>query len=110
MSQHKDHPLAAQRQLADLIGKDRFAMLTEPGTGDLLESRPMTLLEFDAQGLPSGTPGPWQPLNGTIEGFTHEAGYSSVLRVKRFNRQPVPADASAYLMVLDLVVETRIAK
>ena len=28
MSQHKDHPLAAQRQLADLIGKDRFAMLT----------------------------------------------------------------------------------
>ncbi len=66
--------------------------------------------KFDAQGLPSGTPGPWQPLNGTIEGFTHEAGYSSVLRVKRFNRQPVPADASAYLMVLDLVVETRIAK
>ena len=51
MSQHKDHPLAAQRQLADLIGKDRFAMLTEPGTGELLESRPMTLLEFDAQGL-----------------------------------------------------------
>ena len=37
MSQHKDHPLAAQRQLADLIGKDRFAMLTEPGTGELLE-------------------------------------------------------------------------
>ena len=36
MSQHKDHPLAAQRQLADLIGKDRFAMLTEPGTGELL--------------------------------------------------------------------------
>ena len=51
MSHDTDHPLASQRQLADLIGKDRFAMLTEAGSGELLESRPMTLLEFDAQGL-----------------------------------------------------------
>jgi len=51
MSQDTDHPLPSQRQLAELIGRDRFAMLTEPGPGELLESRPMTLLEFDREGL-----------------------------------------------------------
>ncbi|WP_239467178.1 META and DUF4377 domain-containing protein [Rhodoferax koreensis] len=62
---------------------------------------------YDAQGRSTGTPGPWQPLYGEIEGYTHTEGVRNVLRVKRFQRAgPVPADASATVLVLDLVVET----
>ncbi|MGH8616489.1 MAG: DUF4377 domain-containing protein [Burkholderiales bacterium] len=63
---------------------------------------------FDQNGLPSGQPGPWWPLYETIEGFTHQEGVRNVLRVKRFQRKPVPADASAYVYVLDLVVESAV--
>jgi heat shock protein HslJ len=61
---------------------------------------------FDQNGLPSGQPGAWRPLYETIEGYTHQAGVRNVLRVKRYTRSPVPADASAYVYVLDLVVES----
>jgi heat shock protein HslJ len=62
--------------------------------------------QFDAQGLRVGVPGEFQPMNERIEGFTHNVGERNVLRLKRFTRSPVPADASAYVYVLDLVVET----
>jgi uncharacterized lipoprotein NlpE involved in copper resistance/heat shock protein HslJ len=62
--------------------------------------------KFDAQGLRVGVPGEFQPMNERIEGFTHNVGERNVLRLKRFTRSPVPADASAYVYVLDLVVET----
>lgn len=62
---------------------------------------------YDAQGRAAGTPGPWQPLYGEIEGYTHTEGVRNVLRVKRFKRMaPMPADVSANVLVLDLVVET----
>lgn len=51
--------------------------------------------------------GAWQPLHGEIEGYTHQPGVRNVLRLNRFERpQPVPADASAQVYVLDMVVET----
>ena len=62
--------------------------------------------KFDANGLPINPPGPWGTFHGTIDGFTHEAGLRNVLRVKRFTRKNVPADASSYVFVLDMVVET----
>lgn len=65
---------------------------------------------FDAQGLPAGSPGPWRAFHGTIEGYTHQEGVRNVLRVKRFVRAPVPADASSYVYVLDLVVESETVK
>ncbi len=61
---------------------------------------------FDKQGLPSGKPGEWIPLHDRIEGFTHAPGVRNVLRVKRFKRSPASADGSAYVYVLDLVVES----
>jgi hypothetical protein len=61
---------------------------------------------FDEQGLPSGTPGEWQPLNQDIEGYTHTQGIRNVLRVKRFNISNPPADGSSVAYVLDLVVES----
>jgi heat shock protein HslJ len=62
---------------------------------------------YDAQGLATGTPGPWQPLYGEIEGYTHTEGVRNVLRVKRFQRAtPMPADVASTVLVLDMVVET----
>jgi len=63
---------------------------------------------FDDQGLSVGEPGPWQTFYGEIEGYTHQPGVSNVLRINRFTRPQPPADASAYVYVLDLVVESRI--
>jgi heat shock protein HslJ len=64
--------------------------------------------QFDAQGLPAGTPGAWRPLYENIEGFQHKAGERNVLRIKRFKRAQAPAGASSIVYVLDLIVETRI--
>ncbi|MBN9325065.1 MAG: DUF4377 domain-containing protein, partial [Delftia acidovorans] len=41
-----------------------------------------------------------------IEGYKHEPGIRNVLRIQRYKRQNVPADASAYAYVLDMVVES----
>lgn len=65
---------------------------------------------YDAQGLPGGAPGPWRAFSGTIEGYTHHEGVRNVLRVKRFARNPPPADGSSYLYVLDLVVQSEVVK
>ena len=57
-----------------------------------------------------GTPGEWRALAGEIEGYTHRAGERNVLRVKRFERSHPPADASRFVYVLDLVVESEIVQ
>jgi heat shock protein HslJ len=63
---------------------------------------------FNAQGLRVGEPGPWRAFYGDIEGYTHEPGVRNVLRVDRYKRPNPPADASAYVYVLDLVVESAV--
>ena len=63
-------------------------------------------IAFDEQGLRTGTPGEFQHWYADIEGFTHQQGVRNVLRVLRFERDPAPADGSAYAYVLDLVVES----
>lgn len=50
--------------------------------------------------------GAWDTFYDEIEGYKHEPGISNVLRVNRFNRQNVPADASRHVYVLDMVVES----
>lgn len=62
-------------------------------------------LRYDAQGLKTAA-GEWQNFHEGIEGYAHEAGIRNVLRVKRFKRDPVPADASSAVYVLDMVVES----
>jgi len=61
---------------------------------------------FDANGLPVGPPGEWRAFPGEIEGYAHREGERNVLRVKRFERGGAPADASRFVYVLDLVVES----
>lgn len=61
---------------------------------------------FDEQGLRTGVPGEFEHFYADIEGYRHEPGVRNVLRVRRFARDPVPADGSAHAYVLDLVVES----
>jgi heat shock protein HslJ len=67
-------------------------------------------LRFDDKGLRVGAPGPWQAFYGEIVGYTHQPGVSNVLRINRFKRPQPPADGSAYVYELDLVVESRVEK
>ncbi|MBP7647899.1 MAG: DUF4377 domain-containing protein, partial [Comamonas sp.] len=63
-------------------------------------------LKYNEQGLKQST-GTWENFYGTIEGYTHQAGVRNVLRIKRFTRpEPVPADASKYVYILDMTVES----
>lgn len=66
-------------------------------------------LQYDAQGLKTST-GEWQNFYEGIEGYSHEAGIRNVLRTKRFKRNPVPADASSVVYVLDMVVESEVVQ
>jgi hypothetical protein len=63
-------------------------------------------LKYDDKGLKVGTPGAFQNFYDAIEGYSHEAGVRNVLRIDRYTRKDVPADASKYAYVLDLVVES----
>jgi hypothetical protein len=65
---------------------------------------------FDDKGLAVNPPGPWQAFHGNIDGYTHTPGVRNVLRINRYQRANVPADASAYIDVLDLVVESETVK
>ncbi len=65
---------------------------------------------YDAQGLRSGEPGPWQSLPQGIEGYVHHTDTRNVLRVKRYTLKQTPADAPSTAYVLDMVVESDIVK
>lgn len=67
-------------------------------------------IRFDANGVRSGEPGPWQNFFDEIEGYTHQPGVRNVLRIDRYTRKNVPADASRYAYVLDMVVESEQVK
>jgi len=45
-----------------------------------------------------------------IAGYTHKPGTSNVLRINRYTRPAAPADASAHIYELDMVVESRTEK
>jgi hypothetical protein len=62
-------------------------------------------LQYDAAGLRTGA-GDWGPLYQEIEGFVHQDGTRNVVRLARYPRQDVPADAPAVAYVLDMVVES----
>lgn len=63
-------------------------------------------LRYDAEGQPVGEPGPWQTVAMNIEGFTHEPGIRTVLRVKRFQIRNAPADTPQLAYILDTAIES----
>lgn len=63
---------------------------------------------FDEQGLTVGTPSEWQTFTATIEGYQHQPGIRTVLRVKRFDPAAGPDMPHGPIHVLDLVVESEV--
>jgi heat shock protein HslJ len=82
----------------------------QPGAGGPRQCLQVRERRFDAQGLRIEPPGEWRAFDEDIRGFTHQPGIRSVLRIDRYERKQVPADASRYVFVLDLVVESEIVK
>ena len=78
----------------------------QPGAGAPTKCLQVRERQFDAQGLPVSTPGDWRAFYGGIQGYTHQPGVRNVLRIDRYTRTNVPADASRTLYVLDMVVES----
>ncbi len=62
-------------------------------------------ITYDASGIKQSE-GDWQLFYDDIEGYNHVAGVRNILRVKRYTRSNVPADASRYVYVLDMTVES----
>ena len=62
-------------------------------------------ISYDASGVKQRV-GQWQLFYDEIENYQHQAGVRNVLRIKRYTRQQAPADASRYVYVLDMVVES----
>lgn len=61
-------------------------------------------VRYNEQGIKTYEAPKWELFHSKIEGFEHRADTDTVLRVKRYTRQNVPADASKYAYVLDLMV------
>lgn len=66
-------------------------------------------VKYDAQGLKQSF-GPWSNYYGSIEGYSKHPHVRNILRIKRYTNQNAPADASKYVDVLDLVVESEIKR
>jgi len=82
----------------------------QPGAGAPTQCLRVRERRFDAQGLRIEPPGEWRAFYGGIDGYTHTPGVRNVLRINRYKRSQVPADASAYVYVLDMVVESELVK
>lgn len=63
-------------------------------------------LQYDTQGLRTGTPGAFGNFYDSIKGYQHVPGTRNVLRIKRYDVPNPPADASRYAWVLDAVIES----
>ncbi|WP_341666874.1 META and DUF4377 domain-containing protein [Alcaligenes sp. SDU_A2] len=62
-------------------------------------------IQYGDNGVQTQT-GPWIHYYGNIEGYTHRPGIRNVLRINRYTLKNVPADASKYADVLDMVVSS----
>jgi heat shock protein HslJ len=82
----------------------------QPGAGAPTQCIQVRERVYDDKGLRVGTPGPWRAFYDRIDGYTHQPGIRNVLRIDRFKRDRVPADASAYVYVLDMVVESEVVE
>lgn len=63
-------------------------------------------IKYDDTGIKVATSDAFRHFYDAIDGYTHQPGIRNVLRVHRYTRKAVPADASKYAYVLDLVVES----
>jgi len=64
-------------------------------------------LQFDENGLPTGSPGEWRALPEGIEGYTPVDGEQHVVRVNRFEKAGAAGSPATEHFVFDMTVETR---
>ena len=65
-------------------------------------------IRYDDNGV-KHPPGEWEAFYGDIEGSEFREGERKLLRLKKFTKpDPVPADASSIVYVLDMVVESEL--
>ncbi|MCC6870645.1 MAG: META and DUF4377 domain-containing protein [Burkholderiales bacterium] len=79
-----------------------------PGAGAPTQCLQVRERKYDQQGLRVGSPGEWRIFYDRIDGYTHTPGVRNVLRIDRYQRKQVPADASKYVYALDMVVESEV--
>ena len=114
-------------QTLTFVGEPNAATrFVEPGATVFLEVEPQTApcnapagsdmaclrareRHYNPNGLSSGTPGPWQPLQYPIEDFTAQRGVRYVLRLKRYAPKPSSAK-SPPVYVLDTIIESGAAQ
>lgn len=65
---------------------------------------------YNEAGVAQPTTDEWRPLYQSIEGYEHQDGMRTVLRVKRYDWKNPPADAPSQVYVLDMVVEQGAAR
>lgn len=63
-------------------------------------------VQDDDYGIQPGAPGAYVPFQGAIEGFSHQPGMRSVLRVKRFRIPGSRADGAAWAYVSQGAIRT----
>ncbi|PZQ16359.1 MAG: hypothetical protein DI564_06905 [Rhodanobacter denitrificans] len=96
---------AGERMFFEVAPRTAACADSTAGVGACLNVRER---RYDASGLLVGEPGPWQILREPIEGYAHENGVRTVLRVMRYRiADPKPGmPGTAY--VLDAIVESSI--
>ena len=119
------HLKSATGQVLTLTGQPTLRSLYGAPTRIFLEVAPQTVAcqsgasaptqclqvrerKYDPQGLRVGTPGEWRIFYDRIDGYTHTPGVRNVLRIDRYRRKQVPADASKYVYALDMVIESEV--
>ena len=86
------------------VGPQRKTCSAGAGRQECLQVRE---LRYADTGVKTYT-GQWENFYSEIEGYKHVAGTSNILRIDRYKRQNMPADASSYAYVLDMVIGTSI--
>ena len=86
------------------VGPQRKTCSAGAGRQECLQVRE---LRYADTGVKTYT-GQWENFYSEIDGYKHEAGVTNILRINRYKRQNVPADASSYAYVLDMVVSSSI--
>lgn len=66
-------------------------------------------VQYDEQGIKKHI-GAWEHFYGNIEGYTHEEGRRTIVRLNRYTRADAPADASRFIYVHDMTVESSAAR
>lgn len=88
------------------VGPERKPCSAGAGRHQCLQVRE---IRYGDNGVKTYT-GQWEYFYSEIEGYKHQPGISNTLRIDRYKLQNVPADASSYAYVLDMVIGSAVEK